>query len=476
MEPGEPFAEFQTAVEKCRGLWKSIEVSSIAAQRGDAYYNSLTALRLRPEPPDEVSKLQAIRVDGLFAGRVVFPIDKLPELLSAIQAGGIPLGERMISLGNPPDRPGDPETFPSDPYHWYFRDLDAPQGTCWRTQSPASRRFEIHGNSQSPMRRLWSNQEWKFLEDNLARNDPPAADMKDLAQHVVQWDCGFDNWNTQPNVAIIAPLYSAFGPELRASKTSMTVRAVGPKTAQIADFSIAAVVSARDSTERTLFLSDRFEVLSVEPYLEFSLEIPAIEGLWLDATLLLRGFKAGRITIPISSENPRLLAHAKFDHEWGLLNRALGDGQIQPDAREFEVGVGWLFHLLGFQVVNYGLKELKPNDEIDLLAFVPYRSKLLAIEVTTRSPMKKDKLVTLRKRVDDLAAGLPGIEILGAFVSAHPSPFETEVAEARSLGMAAVYGEDLKRLMEEAVANRTPEEHFDRLKQVVNEVKGNPFA
>jgi hypothetical protein len=465
MSTVEAFDHFHSASERCRGLWRSIDVSSLAAKRGGTLYNSITAVRLRPEVPEEIPKFQLIEVARLLAGRVTYPIAKLEEILTAIQSDRIPFGEVELSLENPPDPPGNQESFPTGKYNWYFRDLDAPQGSCWRATSPPSRSFELHGNSQSPMRRLWSNSEWKFLEDSLASNDPPAADLADLAQHVVRWDCGFDSWNTQPSVAIIAPLYSAFSPELIASKTSVTVRASGPGSASIDDFSIASVVRGQESIDRTLHRSGTLQVSAATPRLEFGVEIPAADGLWLDAILLFRGLQAGRITIPISSENPRILAHAHFDHEWGLINDALGQGQKQPDARKFEVGVGWLFHLLGFQVANFGLKELKPDEEVDILAFVPFRPKVLALEVTTRSPMNRDKLVKLRKRVDDLAPVLQGVEVVGAFVSAHPSPFDIEVTDAHSLGLGAIYGQDLDRLLQDAVSNRSADEFFEQLKR-----------
>lgn len=411
-------------------------------------------MRLRPETPNGIAASNLVSSDDFTAVRAVAPIDRLDSLLKDLKEGTIPVDGRTVMLGPPPDRP---ETvgIPPNSQPWTFYDLEPESPRCWLGSDPRSRTYQLE-TSGPAFQKFWTAQEWKELEDRLMNNNPPVNGMHDLAENLLGYWCAFEQWQGSAQVAVIAPLYSGLEEEIEASETSVLFRAFGPATATLEDYRLATVVTGSTSVERVAHPLQRSAVSTADHTLRMEGAVSAPEGLIVNALLLFRGVKVGQVQHVISTRNPRMLAHRAFDRDFELLYGTLSEAAARRDSEAFEVAVAWLFHLCGFQTVNYGLRPLKPDEEIDILAFAPYGRTVLAIEATLRSPLNKDKLSKLRRRVADLEKGLQGFEVQSVVVSASDTVFPAEVDDALALGIIPLYREQLTEVLDLAVKNASP--------------------
>lgn len=465
--PGEEVAypKFQSAISKFRDIWPSVEISCTAAKRNSMWFNVATGIRLRPFVPEHARQMHDVILGDFLAIRRVVPSNQLDPILNELQHGTCHVGDWEILFRDPPER-ADGQKFPSHGgYYWSFQALDAGVPRCWLASNPDTRKFHLEGQMGPALSNFWNNEEWVDLEDRLRNCDPPVAGTQDLADNLLEYTCAFNNWQGMASVAVIAPLYAGLFPDIEARPTSISLRAFAPSTAKVDDFRLGIVVAGSGWVDRR-----RVPLVSApEPAqpssISMAAEVAVPEGLTFDATLLFRGVQVGSVHEPIWSENPRILAHDYLDKQFERLHRALDQPEGVPDARAFEIGLAWLFHLCGFQVVNYGLKDFKPDEEIDILAFVPHARQLLAVEATLKSPLNKDKLAKFRRRGDDLAKGLPNFEVLGAVVSASQMRYDAEVNEGLELGLVVLYRSDVLELFNLAVKNRPPREIFASLKQ-----------
>jgi hypothetical protein len=469
MQSEEAISTFHSAVDKFRNLWRSIEIDSVSAHRGGTWYNVCTGLRLRTELPTEVEALNLVSLDDFSAQRAVAPIDELDSILVGLRRGTLSIGGREVHLGAPPDRP-ETQGIPAQNLPWTFYDLEPDAPRCWNGSIPETRRFQLETTGAS-FRKFWTNDEWRALEDRLMANNPPVVGMNDLAENLLGFRCAFQVWQASAQLALIAPLYSGFYDEIEVKPSSVVLRASGPSTAPIEDFRLATVVVGRASVDRRIQPLQLTSATAAGNKLEMECEVTAPEGLIIDALLLLRGSKVGRLQQVISTENPRLTAHSVFDRNIELLSSALFPPTPTRASGAFEVAVAWLLHLCGFQVVNYGLRDLKPSDEIDVLAFVPYGNQALAVEATLRSPRNKDKLSKLRGRVDDLSNQLHDFEIVGVVASASPTAYQAEANDAVELGIVPMYRDQLDAVYDLAVKNRSPRDIFAFVKGLLADRK-----
>jgi hypothetical protein len=457
------FPKFLDAIKPFRDLWPSIEISHIAVLRNDKWLNVAACLRLKPYAPSKSHSLEDIILDDFCAVRRTVDSNDLETILEGVRHKMVRIGNREIHWDSPPSRPDAPQSSRPE-YHWSFYDLPEGQPRGWTVSSPDTRKYQIDCIGPE-LGSFWTNDEWTRLEDRLKDHDPPVGGIQDLVDNLLGYQFGFTKWQSMATAAIIAPFYSGLQSGIEVRPDSIIARGFAPSSADPRDFSLGVVAAGSDSVHRRrVDLTAKPD--SVDPTkLVLEAEVPISEGLTLDAFLLFRGVQVGRIQGPIGSENPRVLSHLALDPQLERIQKALDQSHSSSDARSFEVGTAWLFHLCGFQTVNYGLVDLKPDDEIDVLAFAPNSRQLLAIEVTLRSPLNKDKLAKLRRKIDDLSRSILNYDIVGGVVSASSTQYDAEVADARSLGLIVLYRADLDELLEAAVKNRSVRDTYESLKQ-----------
>jgi hypothetical protein len=158
------------------------------------------------------------------------------------------------------------------------------------------------------------------------------------------------------------------------------------------------------------------------------------------------------ITDPTTSQNPRRVMFDSFDTGLGILREFLSRSNVRgQDARDLEVGVAWLFWMLGFNPVQLGLTS-RTQDFADLLLVTP-NGHASIVQCTTgllRADNKLPKLVarhsTVRARLDQ--SNNRHVKLLPIMVSTlTKAELQADLEQAEKLGVGVLSREDLDQLV-----------------------------
>ena len=417
---------FMGAVAETPDLWLSIEIRVFAMRVDGAWHNVLTRCVLDARDPSDVPRLDGLpNTERVFCVQQVRPIADLKALLHEFVSGALAVHDRVVLYET---RSGTAGQSPSRvPY------LDAYAMPAVRTQSASSsimtpRDFIAHelrlrpAGGNSFVTELIAD---PAVDRELYALDKPWEGLEGLTR-VAIGSSGNVRHSDAPRVEIVAPLGIAFEPDsLRFSdgRVSSTVAALSRSVAARA--SVGYIVEHEDASYRngTMRLERRWRGRERRRA----------------RTTLFVGSEARRVTLllrlgPHLIETQRLADSGRRAENLRLaVSRAQGDTELfraalQTNEREarkggaaahrFEHAIAQLFSLAGFHVEMPG--SYGATDAVDVLAFTPDDSSLLAIECTLGALNSSDgKPNRLAARVDELRRNeqLIGVEVLPVMVT-----------------------------------------------------------
>lgn len=183
----------------------------------------------------------------------------------------------------------------------------------------------------------------------------------------------------------------------------------------------------------------------------------------------------GWIEDPTKRFNARYAAHQAVDRDNAVLKQFLSGLGARP-GDDFEKGVAFLFHILGFAVSYFGdTSKLKEN--ADLYAVTP-RQRHLVIECTLKELDRNDKLSKVVGRAALLtrqlaSSGNGHISVKPLIVSAATrEELEADLEKAGEHGVIVIAKSELDELISRAAHQPDPEALYDELLRYVPSVDG----
>ena len=155
---------------------------------------------------------------------------------------------------------------------------------------------------------------------------------------------------------------------------------------------------------------------------------------------------------PNTVQNPQRAMYQGFDPRLDVLISFLNKSGKGRDARDLEVGVAWLFWMLGFSVANLGGTS-RTQDAADLIAMTPARN-VAVVECTTGTLRTESKLSLLVSRTEDVrrslvASGNQHLRVLPVIVTTLTrGDVRADLDQAEKLGIYVVTRETLDRLLD----------------------------
>lgn len=171
-------------------------------------------------------------------------------------------------------------------------------------------------------------------------------------------------------------------------------------------------------------------------------------------------------------KNPRILAYNHFDQDLSVLNEyLLGKGGDQ--SKDFEIGVGLLFHFCGFNVGPYGrvkaLQSKSIQEEIDHVVFLPSGRHIIAIECTKKDLDIDGKLSKFSRRVKELRDLLHTFTVIPLVCTplskAMIAKSDNQKADKEQIGVVAI--EEIQTILEMAGQNKDPDEILEFLNGLI---------
>jgi len=419
---------FMAAVAETPDLWRSIDVRVLAIRVGGAWHNVLTRCVLDARDPSDVPCLDGLpNTERVLCIQQVRPIADLTALLNESVACELAVHDRVVLYETRSDTGGQPSN--RSPY------LDGYAMPAVRTQSASSimtpRDFIAHElRLRSPGGNSFVTEAIAdpAVDRELYALDRPWEGLEGLAR-VAIGSGGSVRHSDAPRIEIVAPLGIGFEPE----------------SPRFTDGRVAVIVSALSRSVAARATVGYIIEYDGGTYRNGTLRI---ERKWQGrerrrarATLHV-GSDARRVTLVLrlgphlveskqltdfgrKTENVRLAANrAQIDPGLVQLRAALHTGERDArkgdgtGAHRFEHAIAQLFSLAGFHVEMPGAYGV--TDAVDVLAFTPDDSCILAIECTIGALNSRDgKPNRLSARVDELRRNdqLTGIEVLPVMVT-----------------------------------------------------------
>ncbi len=173
---------------------------------------------------------------------------------------------------------------------------------------------------------------------------------------------------------------------------------------------------------------------------------------------------------PSVTANPRTVALQTFDIDLSTIEDYLfKDIESKRFGREFEIGLSWLFWILGFGPSLADMHGVKGLQEAPDLIMVDDRTNFLVAEATVGTLQNNNKLNKLKERSTRLISALQNassghLEVLPVIISKLPyALIEPEVSIAKELGIAVIANEELQSLWQQRTQFASSNAVFDRL-------------
>lgn len=182
------------------------------------------------------------------------------------------------------------------------------------------------------------------------------------------------------------------------------------------------------------------------------------------------------ISDPTTSQNPRRVIFDSFDTGLAILKGFLGRSHTRgQDARDLEVGIAWLFWMLGFNPVQLG-STARTQDFADLIVMTP-RGHAAIVECTTGLLRADNKLPKLLARHSAVRARLDQsnnrhIKLLPIMISTlTKAELQADLEQAEKLGVGVLTREDLDQLVDRTVITNNADELFSLAEKDIEALK-----
>ena len=379
--------KFRNAVGPFLDIWKSIDVRVICIRLDNEWINLGTTIILRSESCQEIKRFEGLtKTEDFMALEAILGINEIDRVLENLSNGMLIINNTEIYHGRKQEtgiRPG---------IHLHF-------DTQYRAQRLSFPNIDFTAylllGTGETICILMQDRKFEDLDWRLRTLDTPYDGLDDLAKSFLFHPLGRNR--SVSFVWVLAPLNIRFSQGCKISKGKLEICVEAFGWSQIEKTKISTIqylLNGNVSRSYRYFDDSEWTMREKSRILEYELAMEKCRKARVFLSVKNIAIDAMTFTNPaVSLQNERSLIHGHFDPELVALKKYLNARGKDP-ARDFEIGVSWLLHLCGFNIISYGLSP-ELQSEIDIVAFSPANNYLICIECTSERPDVKDKLSKL---------------------------------------------------------------------------------
>lgn len=456
--------KFKTAIQPYYDGWKSIDLRSVCILAYKKWVNLGTRLVLSEESVKGPPQGELLPVFPNFSTFLeIRDIKQLDGLLSQIDKGILTVTGREIHIGKIVNN--DVVVDPSG--SWFYTNRRSSRWPSIDFEFPTI----VLGRRGESIHNLLHNHDEAIGQEDLEWQLRSLIFPYDGLDDLFVSFLGFSkpSWGRVTESAsaeVIAPIGIRLGDDCKLfqGKLDIYVEAIGYE--KLDEISIGLIeLSGNDSLRRSSNALAKTDWVTVKDRQIGHKEITVDDVSSVVVFLRYRSNTLDMRTIgdpAFLSKNPRILAYSHFDENLNVLRNYL-DGK----GKDFEIGVGLLLHFCGFNVGPYGqIKGIQ--EEIDLIAFVPSSSHIIAVECTTKDLDANQKLSKFSRRVKELQERLMEFSITPLIFTAleRGKISESDLQKANTERIGVVASEEIQELIEMTMGHKQPNEilaYFQKL-------------
>ena len=461
--------KFRESTSRYNDRWYSIDIRTLCFLAYEKWINIGTRIILSEKAvPDPVGQTMLPLLPNLCALNVTRDIADLDGLLDNIQTGIVTISGKTIYFGVIENN-----DVKVTPLSLHFQ--QARRGTNYFNveypylslvhSGPALHNL-LYNHEQAPAQ---DEIDWK-----LRSLKAPYNGLEDLLINFLGIPHPAYGGIQSALTEVVAPLGIRLGIESTLSKGKLTVHVEGIGGQNSEDVSLGVIaLSGGSPVSRIAYdlARDDWEGRAGTAHKEINIEDAS-------STVIFLSYKGNALDMQTVSDpavllkNPRILTYNHFDQDLSVLKEYLiGKGGEQ--SKDFEIGVGLLFHFCGFNVGPYGRVKARQSksiqEEIDHVIFAPSGSHIIAIECTRKDLDIDGKLSKFSRRVKELRDLLPAVSVIPLVCTplnqAMIPKSDNEKAGKEKIGVVAA--EEIQTILEMAGQNKDPVEILEFLNSLI---------
>lgn len=450
--------QFKQIIDPWKGAYRFATCACVAIKAGDITPILVGRILLDFTPPEQSQSFN-LDTEHLIAHKFVIPIPhgQIDNLIDQISNGNIVSKEKQFSLKQ------DGEYLGSTLFL-----LHHPEVTMPGIRVPTLR---VSGATNEPFLRSSSFRNVDHIDWTLRASEQPFESLDEL----LRW-LGLPTLEQLGNLTAIEAV--AFSPTflLDTSHIHEGCAVVSCRTAKGIDANkirLGYKILRPTTTDRSMTTGDMFEWTDKNVFFKDGvISIDTADGLALQAFLSYEGRPLHQwwISDPDKRLNRRQALYEIFDHNLTVLKSFI-NGEGREKSKDFEKGVSFLTHLLGFDILPLNVTPLL-SDGPDLIISTP-SNNIAVVECTIRHLDEDNKLAKLIQRTTLVreklkTTGLDHLKVQPVIVSLLTRPeLQGELVGAGRLGVAVISREDLQVLLNETIIYPKADDLFSRLSQYI---------
>lgn len=453
---------FVQDISPCMDLWRSIDIRAQAVRDPDLGWRCevFRAVLVPDERWLPSPWKQPPPVRDLLVINEVWPIGRLPALLTALESGELTLGGELFMVKR---HAGNRQYTPVSSF--YVRKYDragASQryGLDWKT-------IVLNGwESLSGTREIQRARE--KIDAQLQGSNPPWDGIADIRRTLF----GMSEDEAQRfdfmSFEVVAPLLLRFGQTVSLEEDSLTLEIDGASTMNLRDVGVSVFFLLENQMvlRRHIDLRDE-SVDDTGDKSRVRIEVPAT----------CSGAKCVLTYHEIAMDERRIFRAGSITgrSQWAAFHAFVGRPENLLEALDsteggdpFEHAVSALLHLLGFATGHYG-RNAFGSDMADIFAVYPGAEWCLVVECTARELDLAAKIAKLVTRCKELNRTMLGCEIHPVLVTRQPRADISDTArgDAAKERVVLVTGDDLSGLVQLATQTPPPDKVRNHLLRLI---------
>lgn len=449
-------ASFRHYVDQFSTSWSGINVRAVSIEQSNGEFVLGATIALTDGDTFLGSSMpQAVLPHGMYARQQTLSFDRLPSVLNDLSTGSIEFGNQRLIFGKVEGqgiRPVDNLSFSFEFNRreargsWLRPRMDWPYLAASTTGDGL---FNVFGQSR------WKSK--KELEWELRGLEQPFDNFDDLVSSFLGLPrtSAFDQYGSC-FILLVAPISIRFsGCHIAEDNVQLAVEA--SEQVDLSNVEIRAIESCVGGpvSRRSIRFPDSSTLVVNVPK-------SVATASHVTAYLCLRGIVIDTIEandIRALKFNPRVNACELIDTDLEYFKQCLL-GKGKDKGADFETAISFLLHFLGFSVAHYGQIE-KYKDGIDIVAFVPGKELVLAVECTLQEPDVKNKLSKLVRRSLELSEKIgqgKGVSPVLFTALSQERLAKGDIERATKERIVLLTSEDSETLLSMALRNVSPAE------------------
>lgn len=379
--------EFRNAIGPFLDIWKSIDVRVICIRLDKEWINLGTTIILKSEDTQEITSTEQLtKTEDFMALNGILSIKEIDHLLENLSNGVLVMNNFEIYYGRKKETEIRPTT------HLRFQ-------TQYRTRHLSFPNIDFTSylllGTGETIGVLMQNRKFEDLDWRLRALDTPYDGLDELAKSFLFHPLAKDR--SLSFIWVLAPLNMRFRDDYKISKGKLEISVNAFGWRRMKETKICTIqYLLNGNTYRGYHYFNHSEWSMKEKLHVLEYKLPIEKCRKGRIFLIVKNVMIDELTFnnpKVFLQNERSLIHGHFDEGLTTLKKYL-NGQGKEPARDFEIGVGWLLYLCGFNTISYGLSS-QLQGEIDIVAFSSSHNYLMCVECTLERPDVKDKLSKL---------------------------------------------------------------------------------